>query len=539
MSLNLAKMKAPGDTRPTWMNGIIQIHITRSCDLSCIGCTQGSNLAGKPTIITLENFEKAANSLKDYYGVVGIFGGNPTTHPKFTDICRILSDTIPFERRGLWSNNLRGYGKLCRDTFNPAVSNLNIHTSLEAYNEFKRDWPEANLIGINDSRHSPPYVALKDMEDMTDDERHKLIENCDINQLWSAMICQFRGELRGYFCEIAGAQSMLHEHDSNYPDTGVPIVNGWWRAPIYSFAEQISKHCMECGVPLRGYGDLAVTGTTEFVSKTHYGIYNLKKSKGKVVKLITKKSELGKSLVRSTDYIQNGANEMETKLVVAVPTLEYARRASFYDHLTQLRIPANSARCSSHGQSPANGRNLMIQQALDFGATHILFIDDDIAFLPDLFEKLIAHDKDIVSALYLMRNYPHKPIIFDTVLEDARCKWRYLKDGDKGLIEVVGMGLGACLIKTDVFKNMEKPWIRLGELDKDNWNDDIGFFHRARAAGYKLYCDLDTVVGHMCSLTVWPTRKDGIWATVYDTNGSDVVTVPAATDEFRNLAKVG
>jgi len=64
------------------------------------------------------------------------------------------------------------------------------------------------------------------MEDMTDDERWGLIGNCDINQYWSAIICVFRGELRGYFCEIAGAQAILHENEPSYPDLGASVVPG-------------------------------------------------------------------------------------------------------------------------------------------------------------------------------------------------------------------------------------------------------------------------------------------------------------------------
>src|SRR5262245_40683977 len=131
MPLNLSKMKAPNDARPTWRGGVLQIHITRACDLACTACTQGSNLGGKPTIMTLENFERACESLRGYNGVVGIFGGNPTLHPKFKAICEILTRIIPYEQRGLWSNNLREHGGLCRRTFNPSVSNLNVHADLK------------------------------------------------------------------------------------------------------------------------------------------------------------------------------------------------------------------------------------------------------------------------------------------------------------------------------------------------------------------------------------------------------------------------
>src|SRR5437870_561883 len=298
-------MKAPGDKRPCWREGIIQIHITRTCDLSCIGCTQGSNLAGKPIMMNIFQFEDAVKTLKDYYGVIGIFGGNPCVHPNFPLICKILEHHIPFEQRGLWSNNLNGHGKLCAEIFNPEVSNLNVHTSLEAYLEMMRDWPTAQPKGLNDSRHSPPYVAMKDLN-IPEDEMWKLIEKCDINQYWSAMIGIFRGELRAWFCELAGAQSMLHSHEPDYPDTGIPVMDGWWKKPIQDFQHQINKHCPECGIPLRGAGALAVTGNTEMVSKTHENIYKLKRPTGKIIKLIDNRMQLGGMVPRATDYVENG-----------------------------------------------------------------------------------------------------------------------------------------------------------------------------------------------------------------------------------------
>ncbi len=301
-----SRLKAPGDKRATWGEGIIQIMITRACDLSCISCTQGSNLSGKPMVMNIDQFKDACLSLKDYYGVVGIFGGNPCMHPEFEKICAILENIIPFERRGLWSNNLRGHGKLCREIFNPEVSNLNVHTSYEAYQEMLRDWPECHPKGINDSRHSPPFVAMRDMQDMDFATMWELIQDCDINQNWSAMIGVFRGELRAYFCELAGAQSMLHEHESNYPDTGMKVTPNWWKMPIASFTNQVMKHCFECGVPMRGIGDLAVNGMNEQVSKTHQKMYMLKKPVGKVIQVVNNRSELGGEVSTATNYIENG-----------------------------------------------------------------------------------------------------------------------------------------------------------------------------------------------------------------------------------------
>ena len=254
----LARMVAPVQKRKTaWLKGIIQIHVTRACDLACSNCTQGSQFGGKASFITEENFEAAVISLKDYFGVVGIFGGNAALAPNFEALCLILEKHIPKNRRGLWCNNPRGHGKLMRRVFNPKVSNLNVHLVKDAYEEFKRDWPESEPFGLNhDSRHSPVYGSL---EKLVPDEsrRWDLIGNCAINQNWSAMICQFRGELRGYFCEIAGGQAMLNQENSEYPDTGLKIESGWWKKAMPEYGAQVDFHCHRCLVPLNGHGALA------------------------------------------------------------------------------------------------------------------------------------------------------------------------------------------------------------------------------------------------------------------------------------------
>jgi len=264
----LSLMVAPGTRRPgKWMEGVMQIHLTRACDLSCSNCTQGSQFGGKPDFITLSNFEKACESLKGYFGLVGIFGGNPALHPRFPEICEILRSYFPQEQCGLWCNNPRGHGAVMRKTFNPSMSNLNVHLRSEAFEEFKRDWPESRPFGLDkDSRHSPVHGNLAKFVP-EESECWKLISNCDINQHWSAMLCQFRGELRAFFCEIAGGQAILNQHNPDYPDTGMVVSEGWWRKPMQDFAEQVRFHCHRCLVPLRGHGALAqqehVTTVTE------------------------------------------------------------------------------------------------------------------------------------------------------------------------------------------------------------------------------------------------------------------------------------
>lgn len=336
----LSKMKAPGDRRPgKWGNGgVIQILVTSSCNLACFNCTQLSQLQRPRWEMTPHQFRLACKSLKGYFGVVGVFGGNPTMSKHFQAYCEILREEIPYQQRGLWCNDplTLANAKVMRETFNPSYSNLNVHGVKRAWDMFKEGWPESKPFGLDkDSRHGPPWVAMRDLDGLpvfdkrhrvvahmhnTESNRYELIADCDINQHWSAGIGVFRGELRAWFCEIAMAQSIYHQDEPEYPDTGLPlwsrenddhgIQKAWWRESMQVFAPQVRKHCHDCGIPIRGFGALAVSddgGGKEQISQTHAG--NFKPKRGsRAVELVTAVAQMDCGKIDTlTHYIQNAA----------------------------------------------------------------------------------------------------------------------------------------------------------------------------------------------------------------------------------------
>lgn len=206
------------------------------------------------------------------------------------------------------------------------------------------------------------------------------------------------------------------------------------------------------------------------------------------------------------------------KVLIGVPTSEFARRADFYDYFNTLEKPDGSLIISPHGSSPAKSRNIIIEQAILNGCTHILFVDDDMAFRKDSLIKLLSHDKDVVSGLYFGRNFPHQPMIFDKVDEKGRAFAYFMNGHSNGLVKIAACGFGFCLVKVSVLQKMEKPWVRLGELDAQEWCDDLGFFHRLSKVTDDIYCDTDVTVGHISTMILWPNNVDGKWFTIYDTN---------------------
>lgn len=302
----IPKMVMPSEKRPQiWRGGIIQIMVTRSCDLACHGCSQGSNLAGKPALMTPDQFEQAVLSLEHYWGVVGTFGGNPCTSPYFADYCQILRKHVPFLQRGLWSNALRGKGADARITYNPKVSNLNTHMSQEAYDEFAAAWPESKpyLKGLEiDSIHGAPFVAIKDVI-QDEQEQWNMIAQCDVNKNWSACVGLIPGQgLRAYFCELAYAQAALHADDPDWPVSGLECVPGWWKKPQSDFEAQIRQHCTACGIPMRRAGQQAINGTHEEFSETHRHIAR-PKVRDRVVEFVSVEA-LSRTDRPATEYLK-------------------------------------------------------------------------------------------------------------------------------------------------------------------------------------------------------------------------------------------
>lgn len=280
----LPQMVMPSQRRrQVFMHGVMQIMVTRSCDLSCHGCSAGSQLVSKPAVMTPDQFRRACESVRDYFGITALFGGNPCTSRYFEDYCRIMREMIPYKQRGIWTNNLMGKGAIARETFCPEHSNINVHGNTDAWREFERDWPEVLAArkehtrrGLEqDSVHGTPWISMVDLG-IPEDKRWELIRKCDINVNWSAIITLVRGELRGFFCEVAGHMAALHADNPDWAgsgtpmaDIGLPIEPGWWRRRQRDFEQQIRTCCPHCAIPLRRPGQLAIGGEKEEFSRTH------------------------------------------------------------------------------------------------------------------------------------------------------------------------------------------------------------------------------------------------------------------------------
>lgn len=125
--------------------------------------------------------------------------------------------------------------------------------------------------------------------------------------------------------------------------------------------------------------------------------------------------------------------------------------------------------------------------------THILWLDNDHTFLPDMACWLAREDLDMVSALYYQRTEPHHPVVYVKDETDDKYKHYPIIEVPEAMMEVDAVGFGALLMKRDIFDRVPEPWFtvdyRAGE--------DIAFCVKAKEHGVKIYCDGRYTLGHI------------------------------------------
>ena len=159
-------------------------------------------------------------------------------------------------------------------------------------------------------------------------------------------------------------------------------------------------------------------------------------------------------------------------------------------------------------------RERLAEAAVEAGCDYLFMVDDDMLTPPDLFYKLAAHDKDIVAALAFTRNPDHKPVIYeaiegyDSVTNQRYGMTRFVNNYPKDtLVECDAVGFGAVLIKTEVFKRVQKPWF----FGMAQTGEDLTICLKAQKAGFRIWMDTATKLGHLGSPTVITEEYSEMW----------------------------
>jgi hypothetical protein len=244
--------------------------------------------------------------------------------------------------------------------------------------------------------------------------------------------------------------------------------------------------------------------------------------------------------------------------LIGIPAQETARFSDFARSLVETNLYEGWEVTFRFGHDIADNTNALIQTMLDRDKDWFWYMGDDHVWSPDLLTKLLAQTfqpgagmvpgRAIIVPLCLMRNPPYRPVIWreetaDFVCADpsacspphddnrfARVELNDHPDG--GVIEIAAAGGAGMLIHRSVFEAMEKPWFDAGRGTTARVGEDINFCEKARAAGYKIWCDLDASLGHCCTSVVWPVREADGWTFGFSMMGGFKVTMPPGFQKY-------
>lgn len=204
--------------KPIYKAWLIQIEVTNACNHRCGNCTRFVGHHRKPYFIDIDTVVKAIGSLEGYRGKIGIMGGEPTMHPQFREICKLLQEKVPARRCGLWTSGYKWdeYKSLIRQTFGLGVY----------YNDHSD----------KTQKHQPVLVAI---DEVVEDKAlmWELINHCWVQEKWSPSI----NPKGGFFCEVAAAFDILFDGPGGYL-----IEKGWWNKTPEQFSDQVKRYCPLC-----------------------------------------------------------------------------------------------------------------------------------------------------------------------------------------------------------------------------------------------------------------------------------------------------
>jgi hypothetical protein len=147
------------------------------------------------------------------------------------------------------------------------------------------------------------------------------------------------------------------------------------------------------------------------------------------------------------------------------------------------------------------GREAVLAGALRWQATHVLWLDTDMAVPSGTAIRLAAHNRPIVACNCVMRD---PRLLFTAQRGGQRVVTR---PESTGLEAVDSVGLAVMLMRTDVVRDLARPWFRHGlTAAGEDIGEDITFCAALRAAGYDILIDhdLSKEIGHIGQHTYRP-----------------------------------
>ena len=214
-------------------------------------------------------------------------------------------------------------------------------------------------------------------------------------------------------------------------------------------------------------------------------------------------NDIGKSHTASSKELMKLKEKWKIKkdVMVAIPTLsgqiqvELLNLLNHWAFLKDIRIKVFPIK----GVMPLdNAKNLAIKEFLKEPIDYLFFLDDDVIPPVNVIERLVSHDKDIVSGLYYIRNTDDNGMPAPMPLSLRKYPDGYKVFWGEGLEKVDVICDGCCLVKRKVLEKMKPPY-HLYIYDEDGRvkkGSEFYFSEKAKEAGFEIYTDCNLICKH-------------------------------------------
>lgn len=155
-------------------------------------------------------------------------------------------------------------------------------------------------------------------------------------------------------------------------------------------------------------------------------------------------------------------------------------------------------------------RNELCKKALENGADWIIFLDSDMTFPYDIFERMIAHDEDVIAANCCKRRRPVSMTARKEDPDDPSQLVPIWPDREvKGLEECAVVGTAVMCIRSSALLKVEWPYFQQPWMhdQQRNVGEDLYFCGMLKRAGIPIYIDHDLSweIGHVGKY-VWEAK---------------------------------
>ena len=192
------------------------------------------------------------------------------------------------------------------------------------------------------------------------------------------------------------------------------------------------------------------------------------------------------------------------RILLAIPTAKYIEVETFKS-IYDLQIPEGYDVTFQYywGYNIDQVRNLIVSPgwASNLRFDYLFAVDSDIVLPQDCLVKMLNHDVDIVSGVYIQR-IPGQENIEIYRRRDGGIHRITMKElSPPGLHPIDSCGFGCVLIKSDVLRKIPYPqFVYHSAIDHNNTiSEDVDFCVKAAFAGAKMFVDSSIVCDHIGS----------------------------------------